>query len=358
MMDGRPPGMSTVLPAEGVGVKVRVLTAFAVLLAASALAADGPAGQRRCGGPPGDVLTPYPAMAGAGFLRGATLELDGLEADPAALQERLRTMRDKYNIDTVGVYRLDARVAFFGALDRLGMSAVLRLEEYDPETFAFTGADVDSLLARYAPLLAEAAEPGRRARVAYLAVNMPLDDPRVQARLGGVNSPLSVARQLAYASAVVARLHAAAPGLPVYLGVFYGWDGGFQPPSYSRAGADGYFLTSYSYPGEKVPGAGDDDAVLIDAAARKAVMRRFLDQYGDAPVVVEYGVQTAQPHGSGLPAQTAGLVADRAAKARALAATTRFYCTGYRSVRGSMYFGFNVVKSEGEPPAMVDFALD
>jgi hypothetical protein len=358
MLAGRPLGMPVVSPAEGVEVKVRVLTAFAVLLAASALAADAPMGQRRCGGSPGEVLTPYPAMAGTEFLRGATLDVDGLEADPAALEERLRTMRDRYDIDTVGVYRLDARDAFFGALDRLGMSAVLRLEEYDPETFAFTAADVDNLLARYAPLLAEAAEPGHRARVAYLAVNMPLDDPRVQARLGGVNSPLSMARQLDYASAVVARLHAAAPGLPVYLGVFYGWDGGFQPPSYRSAGADGYFLTSYSYPGRKVPGAADDDAVLIDAAARRAVMRRFLDQYGEAPVVVEYGVQTAQRHGGERPAQTAGLVADRAAKAKALAATTRFYCTGYRSVRGSMYFGFNVVKSEGEPPAMVDFALE
>jgi hypothetical protein len=235
---------------------------------------------------------------------------------------------------------------------------VLRLEEYDPETFAFTTADADDLLARYAPLLAEAAEPGNRARVAYLAVNLPLDDPRVQARLGGVNSPLSITRQLEYATAVVARLHAAAPGLPVYLGVFYGWDGGFQPPSYATAGADGYFLTSYSYPGRAVPGAADDDEVLIDAAARRAVMRRFQSQYGEAPVVVEYGVQTAQRHGGRLPGQTAGLVADRAAKGRALVATTRFYCTGYASVRGTMYFGFNVVKTEGEPPATVDFSID
>jgi hypothetical protein len=87
-------------------------------------------------------------------------------------------------------------------------------------------------------------------------------------------------------------------------------------------------------------------------------MRRFLDQYGDAPVVVEYGVQTAERHGDRLPGQTAGLVADRTAKARALAATTQFYCSGYPSVRGTMYFGFNVYKTEGEPPATVDFGLD
>jgi hypothetical protein len=210
---------------------------------------------------------------------------------------------------------------------------------------------VDRLLARYADLLAQAT--ANRDRVAYLAVNMPLDDPRVQARLGGANSPLSIERQTAYASAVVARLRRAAPGVPIYLGVFYGWDGGFRPPSYRSAGADGYFLTSYSYPGARVPGRDDDDAALIDADRRRAVMRRFTGQYGEAPVVVEYGVQTADRPGG----QTAGLVADRAAKRRALEATTRFYCAGYPSVRGTMYFGFNIVKTEGEPPGTADFAL-
>lgn len=341
----------------------RALIVLAVLLATSGLAGDA-AAPSRCGGLPrdggpaeGEPLTPYPAMAGSSFLRGATVELDGLGSDPAALAGRLRTIRDDYHIDTVGAYQIGAPDALFAALRRLGMRAVVRLEEYDPGSFAFTPADVDRLLARYAPLLAYLAEPAHRDQVAYLAVNMPLDDPRVQARLGGVDSPLSAARQVAYASAVVARLRAAAPGLPVYLGVFYGWDGGYRPPSYRPAAADGYFLTSYSYPGARVPGPGDGDAALIDAVGRRAVMRRFLDQYGDAPVVVEYGVHTAEGHGDLPPSQTAGLVADRAAKARALAATTRFYCTGYRSVRGTMYFGFNVTKSEGEPPALLDFGL-
>jgi hypothetical protein len=46
-------------------------------------------------------------------------------------------------------------------------------------------------------------------------------------------------------------------------------------------------------------------------------MRRLLAQYGDAPVVVEYGVHTAERHPGPRPGQAAGLVADRAAKARA-----------------------------------------
>lgn len=305
-----------------------------------------------------DKLTPYPTMAGTGFLRGATLELDGrLDRDPAALIERLRAMRDQYRIDTVGVYRLDDPDALLTALGRLGMTAVPRLEEYDPDSFAFTPTDVDRLLARYAPLLTYLAAPARRARVAYLAVTMPLDDPRVQTRLGGVNSPLSRTRQLEYASAVVARLREVAPGLPVYLGVFYGWGGGYRPPSYRPAGADGYFLTSYSYPGNRVPGRDDPDDALIDAPGRRATMARFRQQYGDAPVVVEYGVQTAGGRADPRHGQTAGLVADRAAKARALVATTRFYCAGYPSVRGTMYFGFNVNKTEGDPPARVDWGL-
>jgi hypothetical protein len=50
-------------------------------------------------------------------------------------------------------------------------------------------------------------------------------------------------------------------------------------------------------------------------------------------------------------------VADRTAKARALVATTRLYCTGYPSVRGTMYFGFNIYKSEGKPPGLMDWGL-
>ncbi|WP_412749817.1 hypothetical protein [Krasilnikovia sp. M28-CT-15] len=340
----------------------RTLIVLVILLAGAGLGGDR-ARPPACGGPSeeersadGDALTPYPTAPDRGFLRGATLDLDDPGGGPAALGDRLRIMRDRFHIDTVGVYRLAAPDELLGALDRLGMKVVVRLESYDPDSFAFTTADADRLVEQYAPLLTRVAVPDRRERVAYLAVNMPLDDPRVQARLGGVNSPLSVARQAEYAAAVVARLRRAAPGLPIFLGVFYGWDGAYRPPSYRAAGADGYFLTSYSYPGVTVPDVTADDDTLIDAAGRRAVMRRFREQYGDAPVVVEYGVQTAERHGD-RSGQTAGLVADRGAKGKALAATTRFYCTGYPSVRGTMYFGFNIYKSEGEPPATVDFGL-
>ncbi|MEV6347499.1 hypothetical protein [Actinoplanes sp. NPDC051851] len=326
-----------------------MLIIVAILLAVTGLGRGDEADPPRCGDVPdrdGGVLTPYPGMGAGTFLRGASLA----STDPARL---LPVMRDRYMIDTVGLYHLDDPAPVAAALERLGMTAVVRLEEYDPATFAFTGGDADRLLARHAPLLAGLP----RERIAYLAVNMPLDDPRVQARLGGVNSPLSAGSQLTYAATVVSRLRAIAPGVPVYLGVFYGWDGAYRPPSYRDARADGYFLTSYSYPGPTVRAATDDDATLIDAAGRRTVMDRFREQYGDAPVVIEYGVHTAEGHGGTRPAQDAGLVRDRAAKRRALAATTRFYCTEYPQVRGTLYFGFDVYKSEGDPPAPLDYGL-
>jgi hypothetical protein len=321
----------------------------------------------------GGAMTPYPpSPATDSFLRGATLELGAADRDPEALADQLRAMRDQYHINTVSVYGLaewdadgtnTAKDALFAALARLDMRAVVRLEAYDPDTFAFDGLDVDRLLDRYTPLLNYVTAPGVRDLVAYLAVNMPLDDPRVQARLGGVNSPMSVDRQQQYAAVVVDRLRTFAArrdagATPIYLGVFYGWDGSYQPPSYAAAGADGYFLTSYSYPGATVADQTATDAVLIDEPRRRATMRRFIDQYGDAPVIVEYGVHTAEGHGDLLPSQTAGLVLSRSAKRRALAATTRFYCRDYPGVRGTMYFGFNVYKAEGDPPVVLDFGLD
>lgn len=371
----------------------RVSTVARAVLAALVLAVIGPAGDEATpperapcatvegvGGMPGSddgagVMTPYPPPHPDRFLRGATLDLGALRGDQAPLAERLRAMRDEYHIDTVGVYELAegevggevggaaARAAFFHALTSLDMRVVVRLEAYDPGTFAFDGSDVDRLMDRYAPLLAEVAGAGRRERVAYLAVNMPLDDPRVRRRLGGGNSPLAVRRQQEYATAVVTRLRQfltsrSALEMEIYLGVFYGWDGSDRPPSYRPAGADGYFLTSYSYPGDTVADQSASDAVLIDEPRRRAIMRRFIDQYGEAPVVVEYGVHTAERHAGRRPTQPAGLVRDRPAKQRALAATTRFYCGNYPSVRGTLYFGFNVYKREGDPPAMLDFGLD
>ena len=54
--------------------------------------------------------------------------------------------------------------------------------------------------------------------------------------------------------------------------------------------------------------------------------------------------------------QTAGLVADREAKAKALKAVSEFY-SQYDFVRGMMYFGYNLYKEEGSNNLMLDWTL-
>ena len=111
-------------------------------------------------------------------------------------------------------------------------------------------------------------------------------------------------------------------------------------------------------PVDAVPDSAADDPALINEPRLRTAVDRAVAQYGDrVPLVVEYGFHTAARHGAQTPDQRAGLVADAAAKRRALAATNRFYCTAYPQVRGTMYFGFNIVKPEGNPPALLDFAL-
>ena len=284
-------------------------------------------------------MSPYDRAARAGFLQGATWE------PTADLAGDLTRMRDEFFIDTVSVYGLEtwtpARLdELIQVLSRLDMRVVVRLEAYDPLTFAFRAEDAEEVLARHRALLARLPAD----RVAYLAVNMPVDDPRVQARLGGVNSPLSARRQVDYARTVVAL--ARPSGFQVFLGVFYGWDGSYQVPSYRDSGADGYVLTNYSYP------SGD----LIDTARIGPVVERAIAAQPGAPIVVEYGFQTRAAQNDD-PDQTAGLVSDVTEKRAALRATTHFYRSRYPAVIGTIYFGYNVFKIEGDPPRKLDYGL-
>jgi hypothetical protein len=284
-------------------------------------------------------MSPYEHAPREGFLQGATWE------PTADLAGDLTRMRDDYFIDTVSIYGLEtwapARLdELLAALTRLDMRLVVRIEAYDPLTFAFRAEDAEEVLARHRALLARL--PAER--VAYLAVNMPVDDPRVQARLGGVNSPLSVRRQIAYARTIVGL--ARPSGFKVFLGVFYGWDGGYQVPSYQDSGADGYVLTNYSYP------SGD----LIDRKRIGPVIDRAIAAQPGSPIVVEYGFQTRAAQNDD-PDQTAGLVSDVTEKRAALRATTHFYRSRYPAVIGTIYFGYNVFKMEGDPPRRLDYGL-
>lgn len=295
------------------------------------------------------TMSPYSAASDR--IQGATWE------PTPDLRGDLRRMRDDYFINTVNVYGLEswsaARLdAFFAALAELGMRAVVRLESYDADDFAFRPEDAADVLARYSRLL----ERARGAPVAYLALNMPVDDPRVQRRLGGIDSALSAERQVAYAAELVGLVRRRAGRTPVFLGLFYGWDGSYRIPSYRDSGADGYVLTSYSYPGTRIADAHSTTDELIDARRLANVADRATAGMPGAPLVVEYGFQTlaAQPE---RPDQTAGLVADITAKRAALRATTHFYRAGYPAVIGTTYFGYNVFKTEGDPPQILDYGL-
>jgi hypothetical protein len=328
-----------------------------------------PVGTGAVAHPPGGV-TPYLGQAAADqFIQGATLDLSRLDNPNTEVPARLRSMRDQYHVNTITVYGLEhldsaGRDRLFEALTALGMRIVVRFEAYDQDSFAFTGEDVDRVLGLYSPLLQYVSAPAWRNVVEYFAVNMPIDDLAVQGRLGGVNSDLSKLRQVDYAKAFVSKARAmlerfGLTGANLYLGVFYGWDLSYDTPSYAAAQADGYFLTSYSYPGAAIPNQSASDADLINAPALRRAMDRFASQYANAPpVVVEYGFQTLEYQAGVVPSQTAGLVSDLAAKRKAVAATTRFYCANYPVVRGTMYFGYNVYKTEGTPPALLDFTLD
>lgn len=322
----------------------RRLTAAAALLTVSVLTALS-------GGCTGHSGPMSPYAEDQSFLRGATWVPTGTPLTD------LRRMRDEFHIDTITVYDLrdwptERLSSLFTALRTLDMRLVVRLESYDPATFAFTADDAARVVGEHEELLA--ATRGND-RVAYVCVNLPIDDPRVQSRLGGVNSSTSKQRQVDYAGEIT-RLIRERTGAPIYLGLFYGWDGGFATPSYRDSGADGYVLTSYSYPGKKVADSRSDTAELIDEPRLRSIADRAVADHPGSPIVVEYGFQTLTGHDD-RPAQSAGLVRDASAKRAALLATTRFYRENYPAVTGTVYFGFNVHKAEGDPPRTLDFGL-
>jgi hypothetical protein len=271
------------------------------------------------------------------FLQGAAIDL--------ARPYDLTRMRTQFNINTVNAYGVTAanEGPLLDAAGAAGMRVVIRLEAYDPATFAFRDSDASALVERYQAVLA-AARPGV---VAYVVVNMPVDDPRV----GGKD------RQAAYAATAVRLVRQAAPGIRVFLGLFYGWDGAYDVPSYAAAGADGYVLTSYSYPGNRVATSVSSTDELIDTPRLQKAADRAVAAQPGRPIVVEYGFQTLEFQNGDRPDQTAGLVADRAAKKNAMLATTAFYRNHYPAVIGTMYFGYDLVKSEGTPPRPLDFTL-
>jgi hypothetical protein len=347
---------------------LRTVVAVSALVFVTVATPGGRAGAAYAGN-----MTPYPSLVvPETFVQAAVFDLGREPATGPQLASDLRTMRDTDHVNTINVYGLESwdaagssarKDALLADLTSLQLKMIVRLERYDTSQFAFTVADLDYVFNSYGPLLRYLSAAGRSDRVAYFALNMPVDDSRVQNRLGGINSALSKQRQQQYAQAFVSRLRTVLrqdgfASARAYLGVFYGWDNSYDLPSYAQAQPDGYFLSNYSYPGATVADENASDAELINQSRLRIAAQRFTGQYGSASVVVEYGFHTVEFNHGTPPSQTAGLVATIAAKQKALKATTAFYRSGFGTVTGTSYFGYNLVKQEGTPPALLDWALD
>lgn len=316
------------------------------------------------------TLTPYEEQVSTdNYLCGATFMLEKTSDDAAWLKTELTRAKNIYHLNAITVYGLEDyddtyKQLLFDQLKALDMKICVRIESYDGSTFAFTKQDAASVVSQYKSLIEFTSRPENRETVLYYALNMPVDDPTVQANLGGVNSEMSKTNQVSYAEEFVRLMREATAGYgnteaKLYLSVFYGWDCSFDVPSYASANPDGYFINNYSYPvGKTLPGADGDPEEIINAACLKNMMECFLADYpGGAPLVVECGFHTLEYNHGQWPGQTAGLVLDRETKGVAMKATVDFYKKNYPFVEGILYFGYNLFKEEGTPAAVMDWSL-
>ena len=315
-----------------------------------------------------EAMTPYSTYVSTDkFLSGATLSMDSLTTTSAITTE-LERMKKSFNINTVTVYGLEGiaynlKSHLFSELARLGMKIVVRIESYDASSFSFTESDAESVCNSYDDLLSfVSSSDSRKGAVAYFAVNMPADDTTVQKNAGGLNSTKWKNAQVTYAKKIIELLRASLKkkgftDTKLYLSVHYGWDNSFDIPSYASANADGYFINNYSYPKNGVPTADDSDGDLINSERLAVSMNKYKNQYGNAPVVMEFGFHTVEYNKGKTPAQTAGLVQDKEAKEKALKATYKYYTENWPQVQGFLYFGFNLLKEEGSDNAVMDWCL-
>ena len=319
-------------------------------------------------------MTPYDTYVDPDtFFNGAVLDLKKNGDVKGWITRELKNMQSCYNINTINVYGLedfddgdktDNKDFLFSELARLGMKVVVRIESYNPSAFAFRETDLDSVMNNYDKLIRYVSGNGKRQQVAYFALNMPVDDGLVQNNLGGINSALSKQRQVSYATSFVRRMREVTSNYgfnnaKMYLSIFYGWDNSYHTPSYEPAGADGYFMNNYSYPvnAHQLPDASASDEELINQNRLMISMISYLSQYKGRPLIIESGFHTLEYNNGVVTNQTAGLVKDREAKIKAMKATLKFYQSHFLEFKGWLYFGYNLYKEEGNPPAVMDWSL-
>lgn len=312
------------------------------------------------------VMTPYVEKVDPEeFYNGATFDIGPGNFNNEEFSKELEKANSLYNINTITIYGFEglsqsSQQYIFSELSRLGMKIVIRIESY-PQDFSFSEADAKAVVSSYSALIDFCSDENRRDTVAYFALNMPVDDIAVQRNAGGLNTRAWIDAQKSYASAFVRlmREECARNGwddAKMYLSVFYGWDNTFKTPSYKDAGADGYFINNYTYP-DSSSLSSSDPLEIINAKRLAVSMKTYEKQYGDAPVVMEWGFHTIDFNGGIQPNQTAGLVKNLYAKEIAMKATLDFYKENYPQVRGCLYFGYNLLKEEGNPPALLDWCL-
>ncbi len=316
------------------------------------------------------VITPYDTMTDPDeFINGATFVLENTPNYEEWLATELKRAHDIYHINTITIYGLEGfdeayKTCLFENLKKLNMKVCVRIESYNAEVFAFTAKDADDVVSRYKELVEFTCRPENRDVVRYYALNMPVDDGKVQENLGGVNSEASKKNQVIYAEEIVKKMRALTAeygytDAKMFLSVFFGWDATFDIPSYASAKADGYFINNYSYPMEgPMPDSNSPEEDIINAKRLANSMNKFLTVYPEKPaLVVETGFHTLEYNNGVMPNQTGGLVYDRATKEIAAKAVLRFYKENYPNVVGLLYFGYNLYNHEGNPPAEMDWTL-
>ena len=263
------------------------------------------------------VMTPYAEKVDPEeFYNGATFDIGPGNFNNEEFSKELEKANSLYNINTITIYGFEglsqsSQQYIFSELSRLGMKIVIRIESY-PQDFSFSEADAKTVVSSYSALIDFCSDENRRDTVAYFALNMPVDDIAVQRNAGGLNTRAWIDAQKSYASAFVRlmREECARNGwddAKMYLSVFYGWDNTFKTPSYKDAGADGYFINNYTYP-DSSSLSSSDPLEIINAKRLAVSMKTYEKQYGDAPVVMEWGFHTIDFNGGIQPNQTAGLV--------------------------------------------------
>lgn len=324
-------------------------------------------------------MSPYPTyQSPSTFWQGAQYEIPSSAADfNAQIDNDFYDMRYNYNINCLNLYGLENLTTakldkIFDKLKELGMQCVVRIEWYDKSWFNFEIDDANRMVNdKYLPLINYVCAHLRRTEVAYFALNVPVDDQEVvNLHFGGSRTGEWITRQPAFARQLVSRVKDACTLVgwndpKTYVSIFYGWDVTYPVPVYDNLGATGVFLNNYTYPQNYDKNNAKDennpDSVIINTAVLRKGMSKLYSQYGNMNKIIEYGFHTAEFNNGVLPDQIAGLVRTKAAKQKGLRATTAYYTTSSewagKGVKGTQYFGWNLLKEEGNPLTLMDWCL-